>query len=287
MLNQNPHCAIIKHKDSFIIYKRNFLLLFFFILPGCSQTYLTSMGSIKTTDGQDITLEFCTSDWIRYLELSEESHDLHAEHFLLHSEDHYSRLEGLELTSEDMSLLEKHSQLEEKRNRLVAKRNRLERRNPIPVDQLIETLKELNHLNRESIRFIDDLSYSSSERELNRLEQNYHSLFEEATFLKSKYSDLMAESFRFFLLVCDFTVKGYQLTPEGMDLAGEANQLLEENNVLNVKNNKLSKKITTSKDTEKDNRLRKEQIKVVEDMLDIMNKTRNIQKSILENFYKP
>lgn len=241
--------------------KKWFLIFCFCVQTGCSSV---SFSTLKTPDGDELTVMFCTPDRIEYLNLGKELYNLRAQFNTLESKisilnaEYYRLIAKGQLPTDsgrsslkDLNELSKESEsLKENSNHLTIKRNDLNeeiKRSGLSekLPQLIQNIKEsiaLNkdniEVNNERIKIIqniknllensDAFDARSEKIKLSKLKEEWYEIRGKMLNISVRLERFKAERFGFSVDVCYLLKEGRQLTNHGKSLAAELNDLVEE-----------------------------------------------------------
>ena len=242
-------------------------------MGNCAPTYFSSLSVIKTFDGDELTSESCTQERIDHLKILQEAsqkdsdiHDLGSDLYSLMSE-------GYTLNG---GQLEKINRAWKEHDNLQHRANSEERTNLIP---------EIIELNRQSFRMtnkhiqifeeaIDIMESSKLKLDIKSSDEERYLILSEQNNLSAILLRLIVRYFENLADFCHLFANGYQLTERGKGLAIQLEPLNEDYNEL------LSERIR------KGSSQRKKQIRIKEELLDIMRDIIYIQEEIKEEFTK-
>ena len=248
--------------------------LCFFIVSCMATTYFASLSVIKTFDGGELSSESCTQDRIDYLKMLQEGSQKDSDVHSAGSDMYLLMSEGYTLSG---SWWKKINRVWKEHDDLQHRANSEEESNLMP--EIIELDRHSFRTADKHIRIfeeaIDIMESSDTKVDIKSSDEEKYLILSEHNKLSAILTNLIAKYFENLVDSCYLFAEGYQLTERGDDLARQLEPLYEDYNDL------LSKRIR------KGTSQMEKQIRIKEDLWDIIRDIIYIQEEINKEFVKP
>ena len=243
-----------------------------FLTVNCAPTYFSGLSIIKTFDGEDLTAESCTQERMDQLKILEEGTQKDSDVHSVASDMYQLMSEGYTLNNEWQNEI----------NRVWKEHDRLQHR---PDSDEKGVVPEIIQLNRRSFRAsdkhirvfeeaIETMESSDKRIKLKSSDEDSYLSASEHNRLSAVLTHLIADYFNNLIGFCRLLSQGYELTERGNNLGIQLEPLYEDYNDL------LTERI-------KRGGSQKREIRMKEDLLDIIKEILYIQDEIKEEFFKP
>lgn len=251
-----------------------FTVICFFTISCADTTQFVFFSTIKAFDDSELSSESCTQDRIDYLKMlqegSEKDSDVHSvgsDMYLLMSEGYtLSRAwwKRINRVWKEHDILQHRANSEEEKN-LMPEIIELDRKSFRTADKHIRIFKEA----------IDKMESSDTKIDMRFSDKKKYRVLSEHNKLSANLTNLIAKYFENLIDFCHLFIDGYALTQRGDDLARQLEPLYEDyNDLLKDRIRKGTSQI-------------ERQIKIKENLWDIIETIIHIQEEIKKQFVRP